>query len=107
MLKDGVKVKQLSPFLGSIVSGVQVSQLSKEGLDELALFVAERKVVAFRDQDFKDLSPERQIEIARCVSMHIVSYQYVELTFMVQPLRPHPDPPDVWQHRGVPRVPRR
>ena len=30
-----------------------------------SLGVAERKVVLFRDQDFKDLTPERQIEIAR------------------------------------------
>ncbi|KAI0706213.1 alpha-ketoglutarate catabolism dioxygenase [Cytidiella melzeri] len=65
LLKDGVAVKNISPYLGAVVEGVQVSQLSKEGLDELALFVAEKKVVAFRDQDFKDLSPERQIEIAR------------------------------------------
>ena len=46
---------------------MQLSQLTPAGLDELALFVAERKLVAFRDQDFKDLSPERQIEIARYV----------------------------------------
>ncbi len=65
LLKPGVQVKQISPYIGSEVRGVQISQLSKEGLDELALFAAERKVLAFRDQDFKDLSPERQIEIAR------------------------------------------
>ena len=44
---------------------MQISQLNKAALDELALLVAERKVVVFRDQDFKDLSPEKQIEIAR------------------------------------------
>lgn len=65
LLKPGVQLKQISPYLGAEVRGVQVSQLNSAGLDELALLVAERKVVAFRDQDFKDLSPERQIEIAR------------------------------------------
>jgi sulfonate dioxygenase len=65
LLKEGVAVKKISPYIGAVVEGVQVSQLSKEGLDELALYVAERKVVVFRDQDFKDLAPERQIEIAR------------------------------------------
>lgn len=45
--------------------GVQLSSLSKEGLDELALYVAERKVVIFRDQDFKDLGLEKQVEFAR------------------------------------------
>jgi sulfonate dioxygenase len=37
----------LNPYIGTEVLGVQVSQL-----------------VVFRDQDFKDLSPERQIAIA-------------------------------------------
>ncbi|KAG6846582.1 hypothetical protein H0H93_012998, partial [Arthromyces matolae] len=55
----------LSPYLGTEITGVQLSQLTKEGLDELALYTAERKVLLFRDQDFKDLGPERQIEIAR------------------------------------------
>ena len=57
-------MKQISPYIGAIVSGVQISQLNSAGLDELALLAAEKKVVVFRDQDFKDLSPERQIEIA-------------------------------------------
>ena len=63
-LLKGATTKTLSPYIGTEIHGVQVSKLSKEGLDELALLTAERKVVVFRDQDFKDLSPERQIEIA-------------------------------------------
>lgn len=55
----------MTPYLGTEITGVQISQLSKEGLDELALLTAERKVLLFRDQDFKDLGPDRQIEIAR------------------------------------------
>ena len=70
LLGPGTKVRQISPYIGAIVSGVQVSQLTSEGLDELALLTAERKVVVFRDQDFKDLSPERQIEIARCARIY-------------------------------------
>ncbi|KZS90486.1 alpha-ketoglutarate-dependent taurine dioxygenase [Sistotremastrum niveocremeum HHB9708] len=54
----------LNPYIGTEVKGVQISQLSKEGLDELALYAGERKLLLFRDQDFKDLTPERQIEIA-------------------------------------------
>ncbi|EAU87552.1 alpha-ketoglutarate-dependent taurine dioxygenase [Coprinopsis cinerea okayama7 len=65
LLTANTKLKHLSPYLGTEVEGVQISQLSKEGLDELALFVAERKVVIFRNQDFKDLGFERQIEIAK------------------------------------------
>ncbi|KAG6814693.1 hypothetical protein H0H87_007872, partial [Tephrocybe sp. NHM501043] len=57
--------RDISPYLGTEITGVQISQLSKEGLDELALYTAERKVLLFRDQDFKDIGPDRQIEIAR------------------------------------------
>ncbi|TCD66135.1 hypothetical protein EIP91_001744 [Steccherinum ochraceum] len=60
-----VKVNHLTPYLGTEISGVQISQLSKEGLAELGLYTAERKVLVFRDQDFKDIGPERQIEIAK------------------------------------------
>ncbi|KAF9471117.1 TauD-domain-containing protein [Pholiota conissans] len=65
LLTPNVKTTNISPYLGTEVHGVQLSQLSKEGLDELALFVAERKVVIFRDQDFKDIGPDRQIELAK------------------------------------------
>lgn len=37
------------------MTGIQLSKLSPAGKDQLARFVAERKVVAFRDQDFADL----------------------------------------------------
>ncbi|EGN94276.1 hypothetical protein SERLA73DRAFT_171304 [Serpula lacrymans var. lacrymans S7.3] len=65
ILTPETKVRNLSTYLGTEVSGVQISQLSKEGLDELALYAAERKVLLFRNQDFKDIGPEKQIEIAR------------------------------------------
>ncbi|KAF5391159.1 hypothetical protein D9757_003107 [Collybiopsis confluens] len=65
LLNPNVTTRDISPYLGTEITGVQISQLTKEGLDELALFAAERKVLLFRDQDFKDLGPERQIEIAR------------------------------------------
>ncbi|KAJ3538433.1 hypothetical protein NMY22_g5166 [Coprinellus aureogranulatus] len=64
LLTKDTKLHHLSPYLGTEVRGVQLSQLSNEGLDELALFVAERKVVGFRDQDLKDVSPEKQLEFA-------------------------------------------
>ncbi|KAI0060154.1 alpha-ketoglutarate-dependent taurine dioxygenase [Artomyces pyxidatus] len=65
LLADGVQRKDLSPYIGTELKNVQLSQLSKEGLDEVALFVAERKLVVLRDQDFKDIGADRQIEIAR------------------------------------------
>ncbi|KAK0458179.1 uncharacterized protein EV420DRAFT_383751 [Desarmillaria tabescens] len=64
LLNPNTSTKTLSPYIGTEVTGIQISELTKEGLDELALFTAERKLLLFRDQDFKDLTPERQIEIA-------------------------------------------
>jgi len=56
--------RDISPYIGTEVTGVQISELTPAGLDELALLAAQRKVLVFRNQDFKDLSIERQIEIA-------------------------------------------
>ncbi|KAG2367629.1 hypothetical protein BDR07DRAFT_1521557 [Suillus spraguei] len=64
LLTPETNVTHLSPFLGTKISGVQISQLSEEGLNELALYAAERKVLIFRNQDFKDIGPDRQIAIA-------------------------------------------
>jgi alpha-ketoglutarate-dependent taurine dioxygenase len=55
LLIDGAKIQHLTPTIGSEVTGVQISKLSPAGKDQLALLVAQRKVVAFRDQDFADL----------------------------------------------------
>ncbi|KAK7032684.1 alpha-ketoglutarate-dependent taurine dioxygenase [Favolaschia claudopus] len=65
LLNANATVVNISPYLGTEITGLQISQLSSEGLDELALYAAERKVLIFRDQDFKDLGPQRQIEIAK------------------------------------------
>ncbi|KAL2835356.1 alpha-ketoglutarate-dependent taurine dioxygenase [Aspergillus pseudoustus] len=64
LLKDATKVVELSPHCGTELQGVQISDLSSEGLDELALMVAQRGCLVFRDQKFTDLGFERQKEIA-------------------------------------------
>ncbi|TFK19376.1 alpha-ketoglutarate-dependent taurine dioxygenase [Coprinopsis marcescibilis] len=65
LINENTQLRHLSPYLGTEIRGVQISELTKGGLDELSLLTAERKVLIFRDQDFKDLGPERQIEIAK------------------------------------------
>lgn len=55
LLPSTAEVTELTPTIGSEVRGVQLSQLSDAGKDQLARYVAERRVVAFRDQDFADL----------------------------------------------------
>lgn len=54
LLPATAQVADLTPRTGSEVRGVQISKLSDAGKDQLARFVAERKVVAFRDQDLAD-----------------------------------------------------
>ncbi|KAH7153323.1 hypothetical protein EDB81DRAFT_649273 [Dactylonectria macrodidyma] len=55
ILTKDAKVNHLTPTIGTEIEGVQLSKLSEAGKDELARYVAERKVVAFRNQDFADL----------------------------------------------------
>lgn len=50
----------LTESIGTVLEDVQLSQLSPQQLDELALLVTERGVVFFRDQD---LTTEGQVEL--------------------------------------------
>jgi sulfonate dioxygenase len=52
LLKAGVTAINVTPRIGTEIRGVQISELSKEGLDELALLAAERGVVVFVRPDF-------------------------------------------------------
>jgi sulfonate dioxygenase len=58
----GAEVTRLTPRIGTEIKGVQLSQLSDTQKNELALLVAERGVVVFRDQDFKDAGLQKQKE---------------------------------------------
>ncbi|KAL9083182.1 MAG: hypothetical protein Q9159_005949 [Coniocarpon cinnabarinum] len=56
--------EDLTGNIGAEVRGLQLSQLDDKGKDELALYVAQKKVVAFYDQDFADLPIEKAKEFA-------------------------------------------
>ncbi|RMZ83163.1 hypothetical protein DV738_g1152, partial [Chaetothyriales sp. CBS 135597] len=51
LLSAAKAVKDLTPFVGTELEGIQLSQLTDAQKDELALLVAERGVVTFRQQD--------------------------------------------------------
>ena len=55
-----VVITKLTPLVGTEIRGLQLSQLTDPQKDELALLIAERGVVVFRDQDFKDIGLEKQ-----------------------------------------------
>jgi sulfonate dioxygenase len=69
LLKDA-KVADLTANIGAEVHGVQLSKLTNAGKDELALFVAQKKVVAFRDQDFADLPIKDALEFGGYFGRH-------------------------------------
>lgn len=52
----------LTESIGTVLEGVQLSQLTPQQLDELALLVGERGVVFFRDQDLTTEQQERLSE---------------------------------------------
>ncbi|AOW04398.1 hypothetical protein LXG23DRAFT_55687 [Yarrowia lipolytica] len=62
LLKNATAVNNLSKHIGTEIVGVQLADLNEQQLDELALLIAERTVVFFRDQD---LPPAKQLEIGQ------------------------------------------
>lgn len=69
MTPDAV-VTDITPSIGTEIKGIQLSSLNNAGKDELALFVAKRKVVAFRDQDFADLPISEALEYGLYFGRH-------------------------------------
>ncbi|MCJ1457121.1 hypothetical protein MMC28_007487 [Mycoblastus sanguinarius] len=55
LLGPSVKAEDMTPTIGTTVSGIQLSSLTNAGKDQLALLAAQRKLLVFRDQDFADL----------------------------------------------------
>lgn len=70
LLPEGSTIKKLTPTTGSEVTGVQLSNLSPAGKDQLARLVAQRKVVAFRDQDFAKLSIQEAMDFGGYFGRH-------------------------------------
>lgn len=52
----------LTTHIGTEIEGLQLKDLTPEQRDELALLIAERSVVFFRDQD---LTPQQQKELGQ------------------------------------------
>ncbi|KAF2636340.1 taurine catabolism dioxygenase [Massarina eburnea CBS 473.64] len=64
LLATATNVVELSPHCGSELQGVQLTDLSNEGLDELALFTAQRGCVVLREQKYLGIGFEEQKRIA-------------------------------------------
>ncbi|KAK6453746.1 taurine catabolism dioxygenase [Scheffersomyces xylosifermentans] len=59
------KTKSITPKFGTEIRGVQLSQLDDKAKNDLALLVAKRGVVVFRDQDFSSYGPEFAVNYGR------------------------------------------
>ncbi|KAF2665283.1 TauD-domain-containing protein [Microthyrium microscopicum] len=70
LLGGASRVVELTGNTGSEVHGIQLSKLTDAGKDELARFVAERKVVAFRDQDFADIPIQEALDFGGYFGRH-------------------------------------
>ncbi|AET41296.1 sulfonate dioxygenase Ecym_7479 [Eremothecium cymbalariae DBVPG len=55
---EKLSISKITPKFGTELRGVQLTELNNAGRDELALLVAQRGVVVFRDQDFASRGPE-------------------------------------------------
>lgn len=55
--QKGEQVRHITPKFGTEIRGVQLSELGNKGKDELALLVAQRGVVVFRNQDWVKKGP--------------------------------------------------
>ncbi|KAJ7042203.1 hypothetical protein C8F04DRAFT_1208150 [Mycena alexandri] len=88
LLTANTTTHDISPYLGTEVTGVQISQLPSEGLDELALYTAERKHptsgnpkgfpefhVVYRDADHDQFREYIGLDRASLTSWHSDSYE--------------------------------
>ncbi|KAJ3456497.1 hypothetical protein MRS44_016520 [Fusarium solani] len=64
LLKEGVKISDITKSIGAEVTGIQLSQLDNKAKDELALLVAQKKVVVFHDQDFNTIPIQQAVDFA-------------------------------------------
>ncbi|KAL2857940.1 hypothetical protein BJY01DRAFT_242017 [Aspergillus pseudoustus] len=65
ILNSKAILKNITPRVGTEIRNLQLSQLTQDGLDEVAFLAAQRGVLVFRDQDFANVGPEKQLKIAK------------------------------------------
>ncbi len=79
LLCEGTSITDMTPSIGSEVLGLQLSRLSNIQKDQLALLIAQRKLVVFRDQDFAELAIQEAVDFAayfgRPYSTHVLFIQ--------------------------------
>ncbi|SCW02968.1 LAFE_0F18250g1_1 [Lachancea fermentati] len=57
--------RKITPKFGTEINGIQLTELDDNGKDELALLVAQRGVVIFRNQNFASKGPQYVVEYGK------------------------------------------
>lgn len=65
LLTEGSETSDLTPSIGTEITGIQLRNLSSTAKDQLALLVAKRKLVVFLDQDFADQPIQDALDFAK------------------------------------------
>lgn len=102
LLSAATKVTDLTTHIGTEIEGLQLKDLTDQQKDELALLIAERSVVFFRNQD---ISPQQQLELGKYygeVEIHVrislsINLHSISACLLLQ----QPQVPQVPGHLGV------
>ncbi|KAJ3869375.1 taurine dioxygenase [Lentinula novae-zelandiae] len=86
LFSAATKVTDLTTHIGTEIEGLQLKDLTDQQKDELALLIAERSVVFFRNQD---ISPQQQLALGRY-------YGEVEVHPQVAQVPGHPGVTVIW-----------
>lgn len=76
LLSAASKVTDLTAHIGTEIEGLQLKDLTSQQKDELALLIAERSIVFFRDQD---ISPQQQKALGEHygeIEIHVSFFQH-------------------------------
>ena len=79
LLSAATKVTDLTTHIGTEIEGLQLKDLTDQQKDELALLIAERSVVFFRNQD---ISPQQQLDLGKYYGKPEI---HVRLSLLRQP----------------------
>lgn len=99
LLKDDAKVIDITANIGAEVTGVQLSKLNKAGKDELAAFVAQKKVVG---KSHKVLQRRTKLMEGSLSQSGLCRLAHPRSPRLCRVLRTQPHPPSVRRTQRVP-----
>lgn len=84
LLEAATSVTDLTAHIGTEISGLQLKDLTDPQKDELALLIAERSVVFFRDQDLSPQEQKRLGEHYGKIEVHVRVFSTLQCSFLTR-----------------------